>query len=109
MSSSDMMPTVVLVHGGFVDGSGWQGVYEHLKKGGYNVAIVQNPTLSLADDVAATNRIIDAQSEPVILVGHSYGGGVITEGGEQAKIKKGLFISPFAPAQRRSGKNPLPN
>jgi pimeloyl-ACP methyl ester carboxylesterase len=74
MSNSDMMPTVVLVHGGFVDGSGWQGVYEHLKKDGHNVAIVQNPTLSLAGDVAATNRIIDAQSEPVTLVGHSYGG-----------------------------------
>jgi pimeloyl-ACP methyl ester carboxylesterase len=74
MSNPDMMPTVVLVHGGFVDGSGWQGVYEHLKKDGYNVAIVQNPTLSLAGDVDATNLIIDAQSEPVILVGHSYGG-----------------------------------
>ena len=63
--------TVVLVHGGFVDGSGWQGVYDHLKKDGYNVAVVQNPTLSLRGDVAATNMIVDAQSEPVILVGHS--------------------------------------
>ena len=73
--------TVVLVHGGFVDGSGWQGVYDHLKKDGYNVSVVQNPTISLADDVAVTKRAIDAQSEPVILVGHSYGGAVITEAG----------------------------
>ena len=80
MSKSDT-PTVVLVHGGFVDGSGWQGVYEHLKKDGYSVTVVQNPTLSHADDVAVTKRVIDAQSEPVILVGHSYGGAVITEAG----------------------------
>ena len=73
--------SVVLVHGGFVDGSGWQGVYSSLRKDGYNVSIVQNPTLSLEGDVAATKRIIDAQSEPVILVGHSYGGAVITEAG----------------------------
>src|SRR6266545_1697942 len=71
--------TVVLVHGGFVDGSGWEGVYNILRKEGYTVAIVQNPTISLADDVAATKRIIDAQTDPVILVGHSYGGAVITE------------------------------
>jgi len=66
--------SVVLVHGGFVDGSGWQGVYKILKKDGYNVSIVQNPTLSLADDVAATRRVIAAQSGRVVLVGHSYGG-----------------------------------
>jgi pimeloyl-ACP methyl ester carboxylesterase len=94
MSNSDMMPTVVLVHGGFVDGSGWQGVYEHLKKDGHNVAIVQNPTLSLAGDVAATNLIIDAQSEPVILVGHSYGGAVITEVGNNPKVEKLVYITP---------------
>jgi len=64
--------TVVLVHGGFVDGSGWEGVYNILRKDGYTVAIVQNPTISFADDVAATKRIIDAQTDPVILVGHSY-------------------------------------
>ena len=70
---------VVLVHGGFVDGSGWQGVYELLKKDGYNVAIVQNPTTSLADDVAVTKRTLAAQNGQAILVGHSYGGVVITE------------------------------
>ena len=74
-----MIKNIVLVHGGFVDGSGWQGVYELLKKDGYEVSIVQNPTTSLADDVAATNRTLAAQNGPVILVGHSYGGVVITE------------------------------
>ena len=77
MEAGSAQGTVVLVHGGFVDGSGWQGVYDHLKKDGYNVAVVQNPTLSLEGDVAATNQVIDAQSEPVTLVGHSYGGAVI--------------------------------
>ena len=77
--------SVVLVHGGFVDGSGWEDVYKILKKDGYNVSIVQNPTLSLEDDVAATKRVLDAQSEPVTLVGHSYGGAVITEAGNHDK------------------------
>ena len=72
-------PAVVLVHGGFVDGSGWEGVYKILRKDGYNVSIVQNPTLSLADDVAATKRIIAREKGSVILVGHSYGGVVITD------------------------------
>jgi len=89
--------TVVLVHGGFVDGSGWQGVYDHLKKDGYNVAVVQNPTLSLKGDVAATNMIIDAQSEPVILVGHSYGGAVITEAGTNPNVAALVYIAAFAP------------
>ena len=75
MSKSDT-PSIVLVHGGFVDGSGWQGVYEHLKKDGHSVSVVQNPTISLADDVAVTKRAIDAVSEPAVLVGHSYGGAV---------------------------------
>jgi Alpha/beta hydrolase family len=79
MEGGSTAGTVVLVHGGFVDGSGWQGVYSALRKDGYKVAIVQNPTLSLEGDVAATRRVIDAQGEPVILVGHSYGGAVITE------------------------------
>ena len=79
MGTGSAAGTVVLVHGGFVDGSGWQGVYDHLKKDGYSVEVVQNPTLSHADDVAVTKRAIDAVSEPVILVGHSYGGAVITE------------------------------
>src|SRR4030081_1729135 len=79
--ASTALAAVVLVHGGFVDGSGWEDVYKILKQHGYNVSIVQNPTLSLADDVAATKRVLAAQSGPVILVGHSYGGVVITEAG----------------------------
>jgi pimeloyl-ACP methyl ester carboxylesterase len=89
--------TVVLVHGGFVDGSGWRGVYDQLKKDGYSVAIVQNPTLSLAGDVAATKQVIDAQSEPVILVGHSYGGAVITEAGTHPNVAALVYIAAFAP------------
>src|SRR5437016_6349213 len=87
---------VVLVHGGFVDGSGWQGVYETLKKDGYAVSIVQNPTISLADDVAVTKRILAAQSGPVILVGHSYGGVVITEAGSDPKVAGLVYIAAFA-------------
>src|SRR5215218_5290053 len=79
-------PTIVLVHGGFVDGSGWEGVFNILRKDGYDVAIVQNPTISLAGDVAATRSLIAAQNGPVILVGHSYGGVVITEAGNDAKV-----------------------
>jgi pimeloyl-ACP methyl ester carboxylesterase len=90
-------PTIVLVHGGFVDGSGWQGVYALLTRDGYNVRIVQNPTLSLEGDVAATNFIIDAQDEPVILVGHSYGGAVITEAGNNPKVARLVYIAGFAP------------
>ena len=89
--------TVVLVHGGFVDGSGWEAVYKILKKDGYDVSIVQNPTLSLADDVAVTKRIIAAQSGQVILVGHSYGGAVITEAGNDPKVAGLVYIAAFAP------------
>jgi pimeloyl-ACP methyl ester carboxylesterase len=89
--------TVVLVHGGFVDGSGWQGVYDQLKKHGYSVSIVQNPTISLEGDVAATKQVIDAQSEPVTLVGHSYGGAVITEAGTHPKVAGLVYIAAFAP------------
>jgi pimeloyl-ACP methyl ester carboxylesterase len=89
--------TVVLVHGGFVDGSGWQGVYQQLSKDGYTVSIVQNPTLSLAGDVDATRRVIDAQTEPVILVGHSYGGAVITEAGTDPNVKALVYIAAFMP------------
>src|SRR5436309_2097077 len=89
--------TVVLVHGGFVDGSGWEGVYTILKKDGYPVSIVQNPTISLADDVAATRRIIDAIDGPVILVGHSYGGAVVTEAGNHPKVAALVYIAAFAP------------
>jgi len=89
--------TVVLVHGGFVDGSGWQSVYDQLKQDGYNVTVVQNPTLSHADDVAVTKRAIEAQSEPVILVGHSYGGAVITEAGNDPNVAALVYIAAFAP------------
>jgi pimeloyl-ACP methyl ester carboxylesterase len=88
---------VVLVHGGFVDGSGWQEVYGLLKSHGYSVSIVQNPTLSLEGDVAAAKRVIDAQGEPVILVGHSYGGAVITEAGNDPNVAALVYIAAFAP------------
>jgi pimeloyl-ACP methyl ester carboxylesterase len=88
---------VVLVHGGFVDGSGWQGVYNILTRDGYNVSVVQNPTLTLDGDVAATRQIIDDQPGPVVLVGHSYGGAVITEAGSHDKVAALGYISAFAP------------
>ena len=94
--------TVVLVHGGFVDGSGWEGVYQILRKDGYLVSIVQNPTISLADDVAATKRIVAAQNGPVILVGHSYGGAVITEAGNDPKVAGLVYITAFAPDRGES-------
>jgi pimeloyl-ACP methyl ester carboxylesterase len=93
---------VVLVHGGFVDGSGWEGVYKILRKDGYTVSIVQNPTISLADDVAATKRIVAAQNGPVILVGHSYGGAVITEAGNDPKVAGLVYITAFAPDKGES-------
>ena len=94
--------TVVLVHGGFVDGSGWEGVYKILREDGYTVAIVQNPTISLTDDVAATKRIIAMQNDPVILVGHSYGGVVITEAGNDPKVAGLVYITAFAPDKGES-------
>src|SRR5215207_10846568 len=97
MAADSAAGTVVLVHGGFVVGSGWQGVYGLLRKDGYSVSIVQNPTLSLAGDVASTRYVIDAQSEPVILVGHSYGGVVITEAGNHPKVAGLVYIAAFAP------------
>jgi pimeloyl-ACP methyl ester carboxylesterase len=93
---------VVLVHGGFVDGSGWQGVYGILSRNGFSVSIVQNPTLSLAGDVDATKRVIDAQSEPVTLVGHSYGGAVITEAGADPNVEALVYIAAFVPDQGES-------
>jgi pimeloyl-ACP methyl ester carboxylesterase len=93
---------VVLVHGGFVDGSGWAQVYRGLRKDGYNVAIVQNPTTSLADDVAATKLVISQQSGTVILVGHSYGGAVISEAGNDPKVKGLVYIAAFAPDKGES-------
>jgi len=104
---------VVLVHGGFVDGSGWESVYNILKQDNYNVAIVQNPTISLAGDVAATNLVINAQDSPVILVGHSYGGAVITEAGNNPKVVGLVYIAAFAPDKGESVNsliaNPPPN
>ncbi len=91
------MSNVVLVHGGFVDGSGWEGVYDLLTKDGHKVTVVQNPTTSLADDVAATRRAIAAQDGPTILVGHSYGGVVISEAGADPKVKGLVYIAAFAP------------
>src|SRR5215207_2901034 len=93
---------VVLVHGGFVDGSGWEGVYNELKKDGYTVSIVQNPTLSLEGDSDATKRIIDAQGEPVVLVGHSYGGAVITEAGNDPNVAALVYIAAFVPDKGES-------
>ena len=93
---------IVLVHGGFVDGSGWESVYSLLKKDGFNVAIVQNPTISLTGDVAATNLVINAQEGPVIVVGHSYGGAVITEAGNNPKVVGLVYITAFAPDEGES-------
>jgi pimeloyl-ACP methyl ester carboxylesterase len=94
-------PTIVLVHGGFADGSGWQGVY-NLLKDTYNVRIVQEPNLSHQGDVAATMMILGQQSEPVILVGHSYGGAVITEAGNDPKVAALVYIAAFVPDEGES-------
>ncbi len=99
---SGLAKTIVLVHGGFVDGSGWESVYKILKQDGFSVTIVQNPTISLADDVAVTKRIIDAQDGPAILVGHSYGGAVITEAGNNPKVAGLVYIAAFAPDKGES-------
>jgi pimeloyl-ACP methyl ester carboxylesterase len=96
------MKNIVLVHGGFVDGSGWQGVYKILKRNGYNVSIVQNPTISLKDDVAVTKRTLEGQDGPAILVGHSYGGAVITEAGTHPKVAGLVYITAFAPDKGES-------
>jgi pimeloyl-ACP methyl ester carboxylesterase len=100
--TSAVVKNIVLVHGGFVDGSGWQGVYNELKKKGYSVTVVQNPTFSLADDVAVTKRALATQNGPVILVGHSYGGVVITESGNDPKVAGLVYIAAFAPDKGES-------
>ena len=104
--------SIILVHGGFVDGSGWEGVSNILKKDGYAVTVVQNPTLSLEDDVAVTKRAIAAQKGPVLLVGHSYGGVVITEAGNDPKVQGLVYVAAFAPDKGESVssliKNPPP-
>jgi len=109
---TDKLTNVVLVHGGFVDGSGWQPVYRLLQDAGATVGVVQNPTLSLDDDVAVTKRVIDAQIGPVVLVGHSYGGAVITEAGNDPKVAGLVYVAAFAPDKGESVskliENPLP-
>ncbi len=102
MNAGSAPATVVLVHGGFVDGSGWQAVYDLLKVDGYRVQVVQNPTLSLEGDVAATRWVIDAQDGPVVLVGHSYGGAVITEAGTHKDVAALVYIAAFAPDKGES-------
>src|SRR5262245_55900730 len=101
-ATANAQKAIVLVHGGFVDGSGWEGVYSILKKDGYDVSVVQNPTVSLAGDVAATRAAIEACDKPVILVGHSYGGVVITEAGNHDKVAGLVYIAAFAPAAGES-------
>ena len=100
--SASARPTVVLVHGGFVDGSGWRGVYDRLKADGHRVSVVQNPTLSLDGDVAATKQALDDIDGPGVLVGHSYGGVVITETGTDPRVAGLVYIAAFAPDQGES-------
>jgi len=111
-AAESSVKNIVLVHGGWVDGSGWSQVYRGLRKDGYNVTIVQIPTVSLADDVAATNHAISQQSGTVILVGHSYGGVVISEAGNDPKVKGLVYIAAFAPDKGESVQtliaNPVP-
>jgi len=102
MNASSAAVSVVLVHGGFVDGSGWRGVYDLLTRDGHHVAVVQNPTLSLQGDAAATRLIIGAQDGPVVLVGHSYGGAVITEAGTDPNVAALVYIAAFAPDKGES-------
>ena len=97
-----MAKNIVLVHGGFVDGAGWEGVYKILKRDGYSVSIVQNPTISLEDDVAVTKRTLATQDGPTILVGHSYGGAVISEAGNHPKVSALVYIAAFAPDKGES-------
>src|SRR5258705_1473383 len=103
------MKNIVLVHGGFVDGAGWEGVYKILKKDGYSVSIVQNPTTSLADDVAATRLAIAQAQGPVVLVGHSYGGVVVTEAGTDPKVAGVVYIAAFAPDKGESVQSLIAN
>ena len=102
MNASSVAASVVLVHGGFVDGSGWRAVYDRLTQDGYQVAVVQNPTLSLEGDAAAARLIVDAQDRPVVLVGHSYGGAVITEAGTGPNVAALVYNAAFAPDKDES-------
>jgi pimeloyl-ACP methyl ester carboxylesterase len=102
MNARSAAVSVVLVHGGFVDGSGWRAVHDRLTQDGYHVAVVQNPTLSLEGDAAAARLIIDAQDGPVVLAGHSYGGAVITEAGTDPNVAALVYIAAFAPDKDES-------
>jgi pimeloyl-ACP methyl ester carboxylesterase len=102
MSSESGIRNVVLVHGGFVDGSGWQAVHDLLTRDGYRVSVVQNPTLSLEADAAVTRRAIDALDGPVVLAGHSYGGAVITEAGLDDQVAALVYVAAFAPDKGES-------
>jgi pimeloyl-ACP methyl ester carboxylesterase len=102
MKEINMSKSIVLVHGGFVDGSGWEGVYNILKKDGFDVVVVQNPTISLADDVAVTRRAIATAKGDVVLVGHSYGGAVVSEAGNDPKVTALVYITAFAPDRGES-------
>ena len=110
--AAEVLDSIVLVHGGFVDGSGWEQVYNMMKNDGYAVSVVQNPTSSLADDVAATKRVVAGETNPVILVGHSYAGVVITEAGNDPNVAGLVYIAAFAPDRGESVasliKNPAP-
>ncbi|GII32482.1 alpha/beta fold hydrolase [Planotetraspora mira] len=97
-----MIRNIVLVHGGFVDGSGWQAVYDLLVADGFRVSVVQNPTLSLAGDVAATHQVVDGLDGPCVLVGHSYGGVVISEAGTHPNVAALAYIAAFAPDKGES-------
>src|ERR671932_2046128 len=96
-TESDSIRNILLIHGGFVDGSGWKAVYQGLRQQGFTVSVVQNPTTSLPDDVAATRRVLDRQDGPAILVGHSYGGVVVTEAGNDPRVAALVYIAAFAP------------
>src|SRR2546426_4459482 len=104
-NESSHAANVVLVHGGFVDGSGWRLVYDLLKQAGHHVSVVQNPTQSLQGDAAATRLIIDAQEGPVVLVGHSYGGAVITEAGTDQNVAALVYIFRVRAGQGRNGEH----
>ncbi|KAF5997436.1 MULTISPECIES: alpha/beta fold hydrolase [Streptomyces] len=102
MTTTPEAKNVVLVHGGFVDGSGWRGVHELLRADGCTVSVVQNPTLSLEGDVATTQRVLDAQDGPTVLVGHSYGGAVISQAGNHENVSALVYVAAFAPDKGES-------
>jgi len=114
-TTNPTITNVVLVHGAFADGSGWRNVYDNLTARGYRVSVVQNPLTSLADDVAATNRVLDHLDGPAILVGHSWGGTVITEAGVHPNVAGLVYVSAISPdagessSQQYEGFGPTPN